>query len=237
MMLLDDSTPICGHCMSLPKIHVPKSLKSHRHRHSYWVVDSGASVHCVSDPSMLASVYYKHPPVTIKVADNRTLNAHAVGTAILPLLDNHNRIHHVTLHNVIYHPNFHTNLISVRRLWKDNHIMCLFDPHNYMKDASTGTKFPISFDRQYISSHTNTILSTNLIDDDIIHSRFAHASARRLDKLATRCIGFPKPSHIRTRIDPNDDNDDTSKCDHPDCTLPKHGDTSLTHMRSDPHEI
>ena len=81
--------------------------------------------------------------------------------------------------------------------------MCLFDPHNYMKDASTGTKFPISFDRQYISSHTNTILSTNLIDDDIIHSRFAHASARRLDKLATRCIGFPKPSHIRTRIDPS----------------------------------
>ena len=84
MMLLNNSTPICDHCMSLPKIHIPKSLESHRHRYSYWGVDSGASAHCVSDLSMPASVYYKHPPVMIKVADNRTLNAHAVDTAILP---------------------------------------------------------------------------------------------------------------------------------------------------------
>jgi len=26
MMLLNNSTPICDHCMSLPKIHIPKSL-------------------------------------------------------------------------------------------------------------------------------------------------------------------------------------------------------------------
>ena len=52
----------------------------------------------------------------IKVADNRTLSAHAVGTAILPLLDDNNRTHFITLHNVIYHPNFNTYLISVRRL-------------------------------------------------------------------------------------------------------------------------
>jgi len=202
MMLLDEPTITCAQCMHLPKIHIPKSHYSHRHQHSSWVVDSGASVHCVSDPSMLTSVYYKHPPVMIKVADNRTLHAHAVGTAILPLLDDHNRTHYITVHNVIYHPNFYTNLISVRRLWKDNRIMCLFDPHNYMKDTSTGMKYPISFDRQYISSHPNNILSTSIIDNDIIHARFAHASARRLDKLATRSIGFPKPSHIRTRIDP-----------------------------------
>ena len=152
MMLLDEPTITCAQCLHLPKIHIPKSHESHRHRHSSWVVDSGASVHCVSDPSMLTSVYYKHPPVMIKVADNRTLHAHAVGTAILPLLDDHNRTHYITLHNVIYHPSFHANLISVRRLWKDNRIMCLFDPHNYMKDTSTGMKYTISFDRQYISS-------------------------------------------------------------------------------------
>jgi len=80
--------------------------------------------------------------------------------------------------------------------------MCLFDPHNYMKDVSTGTKYPISYDRQYISSHTNNILSTHIIDNDIIHARFAHSSARRLDKLSTRCIGFPRPSHIRPHVDP-----------------------------------
>ena len=77
-----------------------------------WVIDSGASVHCVSDPSLLTFVYYKHHPVLIKVADNRTLQARAVGTAILPLVDQHYKTHNVTLHNGIYHPNFHTNLLS-----------------------------------------------------------------------------------------------------------------------------
>ena len=159
-------------------------------------------MHCISDPSLLTSVYYKHPPVLIKVADNRTLHAHAVGTAILPLVDQHNRTHHVTLHNVIYHPNFHTNLVSVRRLWRDNHIMCRFDPHNFMQEASTGIRFPITFDRQYVSSHVSYVLSLRVVDSDILHSRFAHASERRLHKLATRCIGFPKLSDSRISFEP-----------------------------------
>jgi len=143
-------------------------------RHS-WVIDSGASVHCVSDPSLLTSVYYKHPPVLIKVADNRTLRAHAVGTAILPLLDQHNKTHHLTLHNVVYHPNFHTNLLSVCRLWLDNQVMCRFDPHNYLHDSPTGIEFPITYNRQYVSSHITYVSSVRVVDD-IIHARFSHAS-------------------------------------------------------------
>jgi len=190
MILLVRTTPLCVQCMSLSQHHLSSDTRKHKPR--LWVVDSGASVHCVSNPSLLASIYYKHPPVVIKVADNRTLRAHDVGTAILPLIDDHGKTHLVTLHNVIYHPNFHTNLISVRQLWQDNHIMCLFDPLNYMKDTSTGTKFPISFDRQYISSHVNFVLSTQLVDDDIIHATFAHAIARRIDKLATRSMWLHK---------------------------------------------
>jgi len=175
---------------------------SSRKRHQ-WVIDSGASVHCISDPSLMTSIYYKHPPVVIKVADNRTLHAHAVGTAILPLVDQHNRTHHVTLHNVIYHPNFHTNLISVRRLWRDNHIMCRFDPHNYMEEESSGVRFPITFDRQYTSSHISYASSMRIVDDDILHSRFAHASERRLNQLSTRCIGFPNTNHPRISHEPD----------------------------------
>jgi len=180
MLLLDPSAPTCFRCM-----HV-RSHNLHRNptKHHSWVIDSGASIHCVSDPSLLTSVHYKHPPVLIKVADNRTLRAHAVGTAILPLLDQHNRTHHITLHNVIYHPNFHTNLLSVRRLWLDNQVMCRFDPHNYLEDSPTGTRFPITYNRQYISSHITYISSVRVVDDDIIHARFAHSSARRLDKLS-----------------------------------------------------
>jgi len=198
MILLSALTPMCARCMSL----APHRMSSLKRKPKYWVIDSGASVHCVSDPSLLTSVYYKHPPVLIKVADNRTLHAHAVGTAVLPLLDNRGKTHLVTLHNVIYHPNFHTNLVSVRRLWQDNNITCLFDPHNFMQDISTGVKFPISFDKQYISSHLSLVLSTRVVDDDILHARFGHSSARRLTKLATRCLGFPKLADSHTHVDP-----------------------------------
>ena len=87
MMMLADPSPKCARCMSLPKVNIPKSLNNpYRHRSKYWAIDSGASIHGVSDLAMLTSVYYKHPPVIITVADNRTLSAQAVGTAILPLL-------------------------------------------------------------------------------------------------------------------------------------------------------
>jgi len=198
MILLSSSAPACSRCMSIS----PLRTHHNSHRNHKWVIDSGASVHCVSDPSLLTSVYYKHPPVLIKVADNRTLQAHAVGTAVLPLLDQHRKTHNLTLHNVIYHPNFHTNLLSVRRLWLDNHIMCRFDPHNYLQDSSSGTKFPIAYDRQYISLHINHVSSIRAVDDDLIHARFAHASARRLDKLATRSIGFPKSPHDSISLEP-----------------------------------
>jgi len=198
MILLTSSAPACNRCMSIS----PHGIRSNPHRNHKWVIDSGASVHCTSDPTLLTSVYYKHPPVLIKVADNRTLQAHAVGTAILSLLDQHHKTHHVTLHNVIYHPNFHTNLLSVRRLWLDNHIMCRFDPHNYLQDSPSGTKFPITYDQQYVSSHVTNVSSIRVVDDDLIHARFSHASARRLDKLATRSIGFPRSSHDSIVLDP-----------------------------------
>ena len=179
-----------------------RGVRTNKSKRLNWVIDSGASVHCTSDPSLLTSIYYKHPPVIIKVADNRTLRAQAVGTALLPLIDLHNKTHHVTLHNVIYHPNFHTNLLSVRRLWLDNHMMCRFDPHNYLQLAPNGPKFPISYDRQYISSNLAYVSSVHTIDDDIIHARFSHASARRLTQLSTRSLGFPKSSHDIISHDP-----------------------------------
>ena len=155
-------------------------------------------MHCGSDPSILASVYYKHPPVLIKVVDNRTLNAHAVGTVILPLVAQHNREHHITLHNVII-PTF-TLTSLVRRLWRYNLITFLFDPHNFMQEASIGVRVPITFDRQCVSSYVSYVSSLCVADDDIPHSRFAHATEGRLNQLPI--IGFPKLSRTRISLEP-----------------------------------
>ena len=53
----------------------------------HWIVDSGATIHCVGDRSLLTHVYSHHAPVNIKVADNRVVTAHAVGSAVVKLID------------------------------------------------------------------------------------------------------------------------------------------------------
>ena len=109
-------------------------MSAHKHKrvHVDWVVDSGATVHCVSDRSILTSEYVDADAVYIKVADNRIIKAHAVGTAVVSMIDHNGYRHQVTLHNVVYHPQFGSNLLSVRRLWKDNRLTTRFEGKNYL---------------------------------------------------------------------------------------------------------
>ena len=96
----------------------------------------------MNDFSLLTSVYTDHQPVTIRVADKRVLRAHAVGTVVTHLKDDKGRDHQITLHNVVYHPDFGCNLLSVRRLWRDNRLSTKFREKNHLKCSHTGAKFP-----------------------------------------------------------------------------------------------
>ena len=85
-----------------------------------YTVDSGASVHCINDKSLFDSVYDNHPTVRITVANRQVIEAEAVGTATLQIVNEDGVHKSITLHNVVYHPSFSENLLSVSRLWKDN---------------------------------------------------------------------------------------------------------------------
>ena len=114
----------CPRCVAAV---VKGPFKETKRKASYeWIIDSGATVHCVNDFSLLTSVYTDHDPVHIKVADKRVIRASAVGTAIVSMADNNGCKHQVTLHNVVYHPSFQSNLLSVRRLWRDNRMSAKF---------------------------------------------------------------------------------------------------------------
>ena len=115
--------------------------RTRKHKHRRYCVDSGASVHCINDASMFDHVYENHPEVKVTVANKQVLTAKAVGTVKVTLTNQHNHTHTVTLHNVVYHPNFSENLLSVRRLWKDSRISTTFEDSNYFKDKSTGDKY------------------------------------------------------------------------------------------------
>ena len=72
----------CGHAMmTLPSKPDPDP----KHDDQRWIVDSGATIHCVGDRSLLTHVYSDHPPVNIRVANGQIVTAHAVGSATVNL--------------------------------------------------------------------------------------------------------------------------------------------------------
>ena len=158
----------------------------------HWIVDSGATIHCVGDRSLLTHVYSHHAPVNIKVADNRVVTAHAVGSAVVKLIDKDGKTHDITIHNVVYHPAFgDNNLLSVRRLWRHNRISAHFKSTNYLKCSNSGTKFPILYNKHF----TAPVAYATTIDTDLLHARFGHSSERRIKKLIDRSLNFPKHSN------------------------------------------
>ena len=166
--------------MCLTPRRVPKS------RCVSWVVDSGATLHCVNDRKLLTHEYVSKP-VRIKVADSRVIESHAVGSCVCKMRDQYGRVHGVTLHNVVYHPDFGDNLMSVRSLWKHNRLSTKFKSKNFFK-SPTGEKFEFTFENQY---RTHTIRQARL-DHDILHSRFGHTHPDRLRKLKDRSLNFPR---------------------------------------------
>lgn len=202
---LDSHVPhVHEHTHSVSQAPLTRNASPKR-RSRRWVIDSGATIHCVGDRSLLTSEYPNHPPVRIKVADNRTIMSEAVGASVISMTDKHGRAHEITLHNVVYSLEFGDhNLMSVRRLWKDNKISAHFKGTSYLKCAHSHARFPIASNGQY-STHTAHAVT---IDSDIMHQRFGHASRRRVRRLAERSANFPK-----CRLDDvNHDPDDCDSC-------------------------
>ena len=118
-----------------------KDREQRRQLHTNYVVDSGATLHCINDISLFDSIDHDHPPVKLRVANGKILVTHAVGTVKLRLQQPDGFMTEVLLHNVVFHPDFSHNLLSVRRLWRDNRIKTRFGERNYFKEVSTQKRF------------------------------------------------------------------------------------------------
>ena len=88
-----------------------------RNKHTpYYVVDSGATLHCINDISLFDSINHDHPPVELRVANGKVLRAHAVGTVKLQLAAEDGSTSEILLHNCVYHPSFSHNLLWLAHL-------------------------------------------------------------------------------------------------------------------------
>jgi hypothetical protein len=89
-----------------------RKIRSNSHKYvlsggqHVFTVDSGATVHCVKDKSLLATID-PSKRVQLKVADGRVVTSDAIGTAPVKLLNSTTgRLEEIILHNVVYHTSF-----------------------------------------------------------------------------------------------------------------------------------
>ena len=111
--------PTCDLCMKCDSVdmHELMGIKKRKKRSiSEFIVDSGATIHCVNDISMFETMDEGHPPVYITIANGQKVKADAVGTVRVKLTDTTGEDEDVLLQNVVYSRHFSHNLLSVRRL-------------------------------------------------------------------------------------------------------------------------
>ena len=199
----------CGNCAAnmtfgtaLESSKVVKDREQRRQLHTNYVVDSGATLHCINDISLFDSIDHDHPPVKLRVANGKILVAHAVGTVKLKLQQPDGSITEVLLHNVVFHPDFSHNLLSVRRLWRDNRIKTRFGERNYFKEVSTQKRFYFQYSSEFKVQSACAVSGHRGITPDVLHSRFGHCGARRLRQSVTRSANFPR--HESLDHDPTD---------------------------------
>ena len=184
---------VCSMCKSItPNMTPPHDTR--RKRKPTFTVDSGATIHCINDASLFKHFTTPKHSVRIVTANNGVIYAEAIGTVEVVLLDANGHEQTITLHNVAYSPHFHTNLISVRRLWRDSGIKTRFGARNYFKSVHDHFRCEFDFRREFTveSVHYTTSQRPQHISPEVLHSRFGHASPRRLKLLLERTKGCPQ---------------------------------------------
>ena len=117
---------------------------------SAWILDGGASDHCASNLDLLTDVRTLSPPHYIKTANGMS-TCTSKGTATIQISPDHT----LTLHDVLYVPDFHVNLLSVYK------IACAGANVLYKRDAAYVMKnniIDITINRQnniYVLHSTN----------------------------------------------------------------------------------
>ena len=164
------------------------------HRRSVQLVDSGASICCITDLSLFDSITEWHPDAHVRVANNQTMQATAIGTITLRVYNDRGKIETLKIENVFYLPEFHCNLLSTKQLWKQCGYKSVFTDKSYLKGPSGR--------RCYFDNTENNQLhafSANATEPDLWHKRFMHASNQSLSRVHG-LSGFDPKAH------------DSSKC-------------------------
>ena len=173
--------------------------------------DSGASAHCCNDHSLFVKFYADAPKTKIRVANGTTKDVTAIGDIQIHVKDVHGESHCITLYGVLYVPDIPVNLISIKRLWKDNKIKAKFRDNLELKDLD-GNKFIFSIDQKHykINYHAKApksayglsvdidtrtgvdhVFSTMDVSSNTLHAILGHPHPSKVAMLRERATGLP----------------------------------------------
>ena len=95
--------------------------------------DSGAYKHFINNINLFRTIHSRAPNIRARVANGEHIRILAVGDVDIPMFDSDGKRHIIQLQNALYAPSFHTNLISIRCLWKDSRIKTRFGDRDFFK--------------------------------------------------------------------------------------------------------
>ena len=147
--------------------------------------DSGAYKHFINNINLFHTIHTKAPNIRARVANGEHIRILAVGDVDIPMFDADGNRHVLQLKNALYAPNFTTNLISIRCLWKDSRIKTRFGERDFFK-TKDGVRLyfshtPPDYNLAYHTTHG--------LSRTTIHKRYGHCGARRLELAANRSTG------------------------------------------------
>jgi len=138
-----------------------------------FLLDSGAAAHCCFEKARFKAIRYGHFGC-VKVANGTLVPIMACGDVDV---DIGGQV--ITLKNVMYVPDLKFNVISVKKLWKDNRIETTFGDRCYLKDTTHGNK-KYYFPGQNGSLYKVGVVSTAKISESLLHRRLGHCGINKL---------------------------------------------------------
>ncbi|KAI4365563.1 hypothetical protein MLD38_021538 [Melastoma candidum] len=138
-----------------------------------WVMDTGATSHMVSSDGTLRSSRPLTLPVSITIGNGSSIPVSRVGNTSLTTPSSS-----YALNDVLLVPSLIQNLISVRKLTRDNFCSVTFDSHGFsIKDLRSGTvilRFNSSGDLYTIPASSPHALLTTSSPSTVWHRRLGH---------------------------------------------------------------
>jgi hypothetical protein len=161
---------------------LPRRNAGRTRKHKRYVLDSGATVTVINNPSLFKTVEKYKPGTRVQVANKSFVEVELIGTIEISLCDRDGNKHIFLLSNVHYSPHFSTNLLSTDELWRQHRLSTHLCDESYLDFY--GVQLPIhrSPNREY-EIRAFGVQHMQVLPAELWHKRFMHVGNDALRKM------------------------------------------------------